>query len=170
MATRSSAVQSFALITSALTRIVESVQLRTFRSVDGKSEPPTNTGAGMNVSEYLLKRRLLFDGVKQGGLVRTPDDHPIYRVIFQTPNAPDWGSNGRSLTLVQDCRRCHMGADQVGVQTVFSLVHGGGFDSGATLGVSHPLPAGQASPRGPRAVMWKSRHETYRRLLDYLGK
>ena len=151
------------------TKIVESVQMRTFCNVDGKPEPPTNTGVGMNVSEYMLKRRLLFDGL-QGGLERTPDDKPIYRVILQVPNAPDWGSAGRSLSLTQDCRRCHMGADQIGVQTIFSLVHGGGFDGGATLGVSHPLAAGTPSPRGLRAVMWKTRHETYRRLLDYLGE
>ena len=124
----------------------------------------------MNVAEYLLKRRLLFDGLKQGGLERTPDNKPIYRVILQAPNAPDWGSGGRSLSPVQDCRRCHAGADRIGVQTIFSLVHGGGFDAGATLGVSHPLAAGMPSPRGPRAVLWKTRHETYRRLLEYLGE
>lgn len=152
------------------TRIVESVQMRIFRNVDGKPEPPTNTGVGMNVSEYTLKRRLLFDGLKQGGLERTPDNHPIYRVIFQVPKAPDWGSGGRSLSLVQDCRRCHTGADQVGGETIFSLLHSGGFDAGATLGVSHALAAGMPSPRGPRAVMWKTRHEAYRRLLEYLGE
>jgi len=59
------------------TRIVESVQLRIFRKCGRKTEPPTNTGVGMNVSEYLLKRRLLFDGLKQGGLERTPDHKPI---------------------------------------------------------------------------------------------
>jgi hypothetical protein len=152
------------------TRIVESVQLRAFRNIDGTLNPPTNTGVGMNVSEYNLKRRLLFDGLKQGGLERTQDNKPIYRVILQTPDAPDWGSGGRSLSLVQDCRRCHAGADRVGVQTIFSLVHGGGFDAGATLGASHPLAAGMPSPRGPRAVLWKTRHETYRRLLEYLGE
>src|SRR5262249_61926645 len=92
----------------------ESVQLRTFRNVDGKPEPPTNTGVGMNVSEYLLKRRLLFDELKQGGLERTPDDKPIYRVILQVPNAPDWGSGGRSLALGQECRRGHTGGAQSG--------------------------------------------------------
>lgn len=152
------------------TRLVESVRLRTFRNVDGKTEPPTNTGVGMNVSEYTLKRRLLFDGVKQGGLVREPDEVPIYRVIFQSEKAPDWGDSGRSLTLVQDCRRCHTGGGQVGVQTLVSLVHQGGFDAGAQLGIAHALPHGQPSPRGPRAATWKSRHETYRRLLEFLDE
>lgn len=152
------------------TPIVESIQMRTFRNVDGKSEPPTSTGVGMNMYEYTMKRRLLFDGLKYGGLERTPDDHPIYRVIFLGPKAQDWGENGRSFTLMQDCRRCHTGAGQIGVQTVFSIVHQGGFDAGAQMGAANALPAGAASPRGPRAALWKSRHESYRRLLDYLDQ
>ncbi|MFO0918771.1 MAG: hypothetical protein U0872_10710 [Planctomycetaceae bacterium] len=152
------------------TPIVESVQLRTFRNVDGSSEPPTSTGVGMNVYEYTLKRRLLFHGLKDGGLERTPDDQPIYRVIMQGPQAPDWGDSGRSLTLMQDCRRCHTGAGQIGVQTMPSIVHSGGFDAGAQMGASTVIPAGSPSPRGPRAVLWKTRHETYRRLLDDLGE
>jgi hypothetical protein len=152
------------------TPIVESVRLRVFCNVDGGPVPPTNTGVGMNVSEFTLKRRLLFDGLKQGGLEREPDNQPIYRVIFQPEKAPDWGDIGRSLTLVQDCRRCHTGAGQVGVQTIVSLVHQGGVDAGAQLGVAHPLAPGTPSPRGQRAATWKSRHETYRRLLDCLGE
>lgn len=152
------------------TPIVESVRLRVFANVDASAEPPTNTGVGMNVSEYTLKRRLLFDGARQGGLAREPDDQPLYRVIFQPEKAPDWGDIGRTLTLVQDCRRCHTGAGQIGVQTIFSLVHQGGVDAGAQLGVAHALAAGEASPRGARGAIWKSRHETYRRLLDYLDE
>jgi hypothetical protein len=152
------------------TKIVESVRLRVFANADGGKKPPTNTGVGMNVSEYTLKRRLLFDGLKFGGLAREPDDQPIYRVIFQGENAPDWGDIGRTLSLVQDCRRCHTGAGQVGVQTIFSLIHQGGVDAGAQLGVAHALVPGELSPRGPRAATWKSRHETYRRLLEYLGE
>lgn len=152
------------------TPIVESVRLRVFRNVDGSAEPPTNTGVGMNVSEYTLKRRLLFDGLKQGGLEREPDNQPLYRVIFMGDKAPDWGDVGRTLTLAQDCRRCHTGAGQIGVQTIFSLVHQGGVDAGAQLGVAHPLAAGEPSPRGARGATWKSRHETYRRLLEYVGE
>ena len=152
------------------TPIVESVRLRVFRNVDGGAEPPTNTGVGMNVSEYTLKRRLLFDGLKQGGLEREPDDQPLYRVIFMGDKAPDWGDVGRTLTLAQDCRRCHTGAGQIGTQTVFSLVHQGGIDGGAQLGVAHSLAAGEPSPRGARGATWKSRHETYRRLLEYVGE
>jgi hypothetical protein len=152
------------------TPIVESVRLRVFCNVDGTADPPTNTKVGMNVAEYTLKRRLLFDGLKQGGLAREADDQPLYRVIFMGDRAPDWGDVGRSLTLAEDCRRCHTGAGQVGVQTMFSLVHQGGVDAGAQLGVAHAIPPDAPSPRGARAAVWKSRHETYRRLLDYLGE
>lgn len=152
------------------TSIVESVRLRVFRNVDGRAEPPTNTAVGMNVSEHTLKRQLLFNGLEHGGLEREPDDQPIYRVIFQGDKAPDWGDIGRSLTLVQDCRRCHTSAGQIGVQTIVSLVHQGGVDAGAQLGVAHPLASGELSPRGARGATWKSRHETYRRLLDYLDE
>ena len=45
----------------------------------------------MNVSEYTFRRRLLFDGLRRGGLEREPDDEPQYRVIFQRRNAPRLG-------------------------------------------------------------------------------
>src|SRR4029079_17419140 len=131
---------------------------------------PTNTGVGMNVAEYTLKRRLLFAGPKQGGLDREPGDQLLYRVIFMGDNAPDWGDIGRTLTISQDCRRCHTGAGQIGVQTIFSMFNQGGFSSGAQMGISHAIAANTPSPRGSRAAAWKSQHETYRRLLEYVEK
>lgn len=74
------------------TRIVESIRHRTFRNVDGGATPATNTGVGMHIREYTLKRRLLFDNLRHGGLVREPDDQPLYRVIFQPAYSPDWGT------------------------------------------------------------------------------
>ncbi|MEX2286325.1 MAG: hypothetical protein WD648_04490, partial [Planctomycetaceae bacterium] len=59
---------------------------------------------------------------------------------------------------------------QIGVQTIVSLVHQGGVDAGAQLGVAHTLVPGAPSPHGPSAATWKSRHETYCRLLDCLGE
>jgi hypothetical protein len=152
------------------TPVVETVRLRVFANVDGTAEPPTNTGVGMNVAEYTLKRRLLFASQKQGGLAREPDDQPLYRVIFMGDNAPDWGEIGRTLTISQDCRRCHTGGGQIGSQTIFSLFNQGGFAMGAQMGISHPLAAHTPSPRGSRAVAWKTQHETYRRLLEYTEK
>lgn len=152
------------------TPVVETVRLRVFANVDGTAEPPTNTGVGMNVAEYALKRRLLFAGQKQGGLAREPDDQPLYRVIFMGDKAPDWGEIGRSMTIAQDCRRCHTGGGQIGVQTMFSLFNQGGFAMGAQMGISHPLASHTPSPCGPRAAAWKTQHESYRRLLEYTEK
>jgi hypothetical protein len=152
------------------TPVVETVRLRVFANVNGTAEPPTNTGVGMNVAEFTLKRRLLFASKKQGGLARERDDQPLYRVIFMGDNAPDWGEIGRTLTISQDCRRCHTGSGRIGVQTIFSLFNQGGFGMGAQMGISHPLAAHNPSPRGSRAVAWKTQHETYRRLLEYTEK
>src|ERR1700722_6725787 len=98
------------------TPVVETVRLRVFANVNGTAEPPTNTGVGMNVAEYSLKRRLLFDSQKQGGLAREPADQALYRVIFMGDGAPDWGEFGRTLTISQDCRRCHTSRGQIGAQ------------------------------------------------------
>ena len=125
----------------------------------------------MNVMEYTLKRRLLFDNLRSGGLHREPADLPQYRVIFQSPNAPDWGSDGRKV-LFQQCADCHMTprADRTGVHSMPSIVHMGGFDAGAQLGIAVPLDPKKSNTRGKRAARWKAQHETYRRLLEYLGK
>ena len=153
------------------TRIVESIRHRTFRNVDGGSTPPTNTGVGMHVREYTLKRRLLFDNLRRGGLVREPDEQPLYRVIFQPDDAPDWGTAKRAV-LFQQCADCHMtpNAARTGVHSIPSIVHMGGFDAGAQLGIAHPLDPSQATVRGQRVARWKTQHETFRRWLDYLGR
>lgn len=153
------------------TRIVESVRHRTYLNTDGSSEPETNTGVGMNVMEYTMKRRLLFDDLRDGGLHREPDGWPQYRVIFQPPDAPDWGTERRKV-LFQQCVDCHMTprADRTGVHSLPSIVHMGGFDAGAQLGIAVPLDANKSETRGKRVARWKSQHETYRRLLEYLGR
>jgi hypothetical protein len=153
------------------TKIVESVRHRIYRNTTGESKPETNTGLGMHVMEYTLKRRLLFDQLKQGGLEREADDASLYRVIFQRPDTPDWGSDRRK-TLFQQCADCHTtpAADKVGVQSVPSIVHMGGFDAGAQPGIARPLESKDAGVRGARVARWKSNHETYRRMLEQLGK
>ena len=151
------------------TKIVESIRHRTYRNVDGSSNPTTNTGLGMHVSEYTLKRRLLFDGLRNGGLQREPDETGLYRVIFQPDNARDWGTDGRK-TLFEQCIDCHMTPkhDRTGVHSMPSIVNMGGFNAGAQLGIVHPLKPDQAGTRGQRLARWKAQHETYRRLLEQL--
>lgn len=154
------------------TNLVESVQLRVFRNVDGTSEPATNTGAGINILDYRMKRHLLFDGWKSGGLEREPEDEPQYRVAIDglKPRSPDWGFADRTV-LFQQCVDCHMSPrhTRLGVASIPSLTHSGGFAAGAMMGISRPVAPDQVQARGLRVARFKSRHESYRRLLDYLG-
>ena len=154
------------------TSLVESVRLLIFKSTDGKTDPETNLKNGVNAAKYTLKRRLALaeGGMQHGGLHREPDDLPVYRVLFENEEARDWGSRGRYFPLTADCRSCHAGAGQAGVQMIGSLVNTASVDSGAALGVSHTLSAGAASPHPARTVKWKTSEETYRRLVEFLEK
>jgi hypothetical protein len=154
------------------TPLVESVRLLIFKNSTGVPDPGTNLGNGVNAAKYTLKRRLALadGGMQHGGLHREPDDLPVYRVLFENEAAPDWGSRGRYFKLTADCRSCHSGAGQTGVQLIGSMVNTASIDSGAALGVSHALPAGAPSPHPARTVKWKSTEESYRRLVELLEK
>jgi hypothetical protein len=121
----------------------------------------------MNVYEYVLRRRLALAQMKDGGLEREPNDLPQYRLVFQGEKSPDWGPRGRLDTVQTQCVTCHTGQGP-GVYTLVTLINQGGFDAGAMQGIAHALPPGAPSPRGPRAVRWKERDETYRRLVESL--
>ena len=154
------------------TQIVESLQFRVFRNLDGSSEPATNTGVGINVLDYRMKRHLLFDGLKSGGLEREPEEEPQYRVAIGglKATAPDWGFDGKKV-LFQQCADCHMSPKltRLGVASIPSITHSGGFDAGAMMGISRPLPPGESGIRGKRVARFKSRLESHRRLLEHLG-
>ncbi len=154
------------------TNIVESVQFRAYLNINGHSEPKSNTGVGMNILDYRLKRRLLFDGLKSGGLEREHEEEPQYRVAIDgsKPTAPDWGFADKAV-LFQQCADCHMSpsSERLGAASIPSLTHAG-FDAGAQMGISRPLNPEQLGQRAQRVARYKSRHETYRRLLEFLGK
>ncbi|MEX0978275.1 MAG: hypothetical protein WDZ48_05460 [Pirellulales bacterium] len=154
------------------TGIVESVQIRVFCNVDGSLEPQTNTGVGINVLDYRMKRHLLFDSLKAGGLEREPEQEPQYRVAVDgtKAGAPDWGYADKAV-LFQQCADCHMSPrlERLGVASMPSIINTGGFDAGAQMGVARPLNPSQSDVRGKRVARFKSRHESYRRLLEYLG-
>ena len=154
------------------TSLVESVRLLIFKSTDGNPDPETNMKNGVNAAKYTLKRRLALaeGGMQHGGLHREPDDLPVYRVLFENEAARDWGSRGRYFPLAADCRACHSGSGQTGVQMIGSMVNTASIDSGAALGVSHTLPVGAPSPHPARTVKWKTAEETYRRLVEFLEK
>lgn len=155
------------------TNIVESLQARVFCHTDGSNSTETNTGVGINVLDYRMKRHLLFDNCKAGGLEREQEDQPQYRVAIDgnKATAPDWGFADKTV-LFQQCVDCHMSPrlERLGVASIPSITHSGGFDAGAQMGVSRPLEPGQAGLRGSRVARYKSRHESFRRLLDYRGE
>jgi hypothetical protein len=152
------------------TSVVESVRLLIFKNTDGKDDPDTNMQNGVNAAKYILKRRLALaeGGMQHGGLHREPDDLPVYRVLFENEAARDWGSRGRYFPLTADCRSCHSGSGQAGVQMIGSVINTASVDSGAALGISHTLPAGAPSPHPARTVKWKATEESYRRLVEFL--
>jgi hypothetical protein len=155
------------------TRLVESVRLRVYKNVDGSPDPTTNTGRGMNIAEYVARRRLLFAGLKHGGLEREPDDLPQYRVILQegVAGSRDWGRYGRQQTVAQQCLHCHMfRKDQVGVYSLYGHVTNvPGLELPAKQGVGIPLGSGHVRPyaRGQREARWKVGQEDYLRLVEY---
>jgi hypothetical protein len=151
------------------TSITESVRLMIHRNVTGEDDPATSLKQGTNVLKYTLKRRLAFAEMQNGGLQREPNDWPVYRVIFESGSAVDWGPRGRQFSLADECLACHSDRGQSGVHMTPSLVNSGGLDSGAQLGIVHTIPHNE-SPHAQRTARFKSIDETYRRLLDYLRK
>jgi hypothetical protein len=148
------------------TRVVESVHLSVYKNVDGSADPQTNTGRGLIAVEYLVRRRLLFDGLKHGGLQRSADDAPTYRTLLNT--SQDWGVFGRQQSVVQSCLHCHMySRDKAGVfslNSIFCHVPDRGMP-----GIAIPMGSGdiRTYTRAQRAARWKMGQEDYLRLVEY---
>lgn len=151
-------------------RVVELVHLNVYKNMTGQMDPQTNTGRGMICRQYVVRRRLLLDGLKQGGLERQADDMPTYRTLLEFPQ--DWGSMGRQRSVVQTCMACHISEkdrhkNQVGVfslNSVFCFVSERGMP-----GVVIPMGSGEvkAYSRAERTVRWKLGQEDYLRLVEW---
>jgi hypothetical protein len=147
------------------TQVVELVHLFVYKNVDGRSDPQTNTGRGLNASQYVVRRRLLFDGLKQGGLDRNADDAPTYRTLVN--GSRDWGAFGRQQSVVQTCLHCHMyWKEKVGI---FSLNSTSCYLPDRMQGVVIPMGSGpiRTYSRAQRTAAWKARQEDYLRLVEY---
>ncbi len=147
------------------TEVVELVHLLVYKNVDGAADPQTNTGRGANAAQYVVRRRLLFDGLKQGGLERVADDAPAYRVLLTSPK--DWGAFGRQQSVVQTCLHCHMYGDGGGVHSLNSIsCH---IPERGMPGVVIPMGSGdiRTYSRAQRTVRWKLGQEDYLRLVEY---
>lgn len=154
------------------TEVVESVRVSVYKNVTGAPDPATNTGRGLISRVYAMRRRLLFDGLKQGGLERLPDDGPTYTALLN--GHQDWGISARQQTVVQSCIACHMHEkDRVGIfslNTIFCFSPEMGMP-----GIVIPMGWGgiQTYSRAKRIVRWKVGQEDYAQLVEYargLGK
>ena len=74
--------------------------------------------------------------------------------------------NGREYRMAIEVRRL----DRLGVASIPSIIHSGGFDVGAQMGVVHPLTSTESGLTGQRVARYKSRHESFRRMLEHLGE
>ena len=147
------------------TQVVELVHVFVYKNVDGSPDPQTNTGRGLNAMQYVVRRRLLLDGLKQGGLDRPADDAPTYRTLVN--GSRDWGAFGRQQSVVQTCLHCHMfHKEKVGI---FSLNSTACHAPDQRPGVVIPMGKGpiRTYSRGQRTVRWKVRQEDYLRLVEY---
>jgi hypothetical protein len=152
------------------TRVAELVHVNVYKNVTGAPDPQTNTGCGLICRQYVVRRRLLFDGLKQGGLERQPDDAPTYRVLLDSHR--DWGFFGRKRSVVQTCLGCHMtekerAMNYVGVfslNSIFCFVAERGMP-----GIVIPMGSGEirAYSRAERTARWKLGQEDYLRLVEY---
>lgn len=147
------------------THVAELVHLFVYKNVDGSLDPQTNTGRGLNATQFVVRRRLLFDGLKQGGFDRVSGDAPTYRTLVN--GSRDWGAFGREQSVVQTCLHCHMyNKEKVGF---FSLnttsCHTPDQVPGVVIAMgSSPV---RTCSRAERTARWKARQEDYLRLVEY---
>src|SRR3972149_4811999 len=147
------------------TQVAELVHLFVYKNVDGSPDPQTNTGRGLSATQYVVRRRLLFDCLKQGGLDRNADDAPTYRTLIN--GSRDWGAFGRQQSVVQTCLHCHMyWKEKVGI---FSLNSTSCYMPHSMQGIVIPMGSGpiRTYSRAERTARWKSRPEDYLRLVEY---
>ena len=147
------------------TPLVELVHVLVYKNVEGRPDPRTNTGRGVIAIQYVVRRRLLFDALRQGGLERVPDDAPTYRTLVN--GSRDWGAFGRQQSVVQTCLHCHMyEREKVGI---FSLNSTSCHQPGVMPGIVIPMGSGpiRTYSRAERTVRWKGRQEDFLRLVEY---
>ena len=147
------------------TPVVELVHLFVYKNVDGAADSQTNTGRGLIAAQYAARRRLLFDGLKQGGLERPADDAPTYRTLVN--GSRDWGAFGRQQSVVQTCLHCHMyDKEKVGVYSLNSTSCYAPEQGMPGVVISMGSGPIRVCSRAERTVRWKMRQEDYLRLVE----
>ncbi|MGZ8901200.1 MAG: hypothetical protein ACXW3Z_13995 [Limisphaerales bacterium] len=144
--------------------------MNVYNNVMGAPDPEPHTGRGLISRQYVIRRRLLYDALKQGGLERQADGAPTYRVLQDSSN--DWEAHGRLRSVVQTSLGCHM-TEKEGFGPyfgIFSLNSIFCFDpEGGMVRIVISMGAGQlkAYSRAEGTVRWKLSQDDYLRPVEY---
>jgi RNA polymerase sigma factor (sigma-70 family) len=162
------------------TKIVEDLQVRVLRHIDGREHPDTDSGFGQNLYQYELRRANLFEG--SSGLVRISDDAPRYSfgvfpfATFATSYQGTPEAAGGLEPLRKTCVSCHKHANQPSRLRDGSLR---GFPEGYPYGKGSlrsldrariPFPAGGATDLARRAIDWKTSQPSFQRFAAETAK
>jgi hypothetical protein len=156
------------------TKVVEEVQLRVLKDVDGKEHPDTDSGFGQNFYEYVLRRAELFANPQQGGLRRVPNDDPVRFIpVFPFASlAADQPLPSGVVPLRQSCTNCHR-HDNRPVTTVSGNRRSRAPDypfGKASIRSLHPrrlpsvIDSTEAKGHAGRVIEWKEGNEAFQRL------
>lgn len=126
------------------TPIVEKIELRLLRHVDGRRHEQTDSGYGQNIVVYELRRSALLSDRKEGGLVRVGNGEPRYRFGVSPFSTFAHSGPQRLMPLKQTCIECHnlrLNRDTLIDQNSLRRVHSGRKSRKPPLG----YPFGKAS-------------------------
>ena len=108
------------------TKILEDLQIRVLRYVEGGRHPDTVSGYGQNPYQFELRRSALFQDSDGGGFVRIPnDEHRYFLAVvpfstFATTPHVSPTSAGGLIPLRELCVLCHRHENERGVDTTTS--------------------------------------------------
>jgi hypothetical protein len=164
------------------TSLVEDLQLRIFRYVDGAEHPDTDSGFGQNLYQYEMRRTELFEGSKCGGLVRVANDEPrpsfatfpfttLATAFKATQNAAGyWGP------LKSGCIECHQHEQRVqsfidGTRRPFPDGYPFGKASLRSLSFARVYPVEGGAPSLAHAVIdWKEGRDEFMALRTLMAE
>jgi len=156
------------------TSLVQEFRMRIYKNVEGKEDSATTSGEGVNIYSYELKRALAFDGLREGGLERQPNDLKVYRPLFHFNE--DWGrAKGREglafLPVATHCIACHghKPGESIGVYSMTSI-HAAFSLAGATRNGPPGIVTAMtkdAPTQGQRAEKLILSRPEYRKLVEW---
>jgi hypothetical protein len=156
------------------TRLIESLQLRTYREISGPDTPipgrRTGQHSGQDVFEFRFRRRNLFAG-KDGGFVAVgaqDREYPTFNSHNVDPFEMAGRDQGGQVRILQRCAACHVppGVDGPGIRSVQSYTRSMAPSTGL-----HPpdLVDCLRASQEQAAIRWKRHHHSWG-LLEGLAQ